>query len=45
MLIGKDDKTTYNSTPTYYLKSIDKVTEGFGTILKNLQPTDYLGKK
>lgn len=43
--IGKDDKISYNSTPAYFLKSIDKVTDGFGTILKNLKPTDYLGKK
>ena len=43
--IGKDDEINYNSTPVYYLRSIFKVTEGFGTILKNLKPTDYLGKR
>ena len=44
-MIWQRSSTNYNSTPAYYLKSIFKVTDGFGTILKNLKPADYLGKR
>jgi hypothetical protein len=43
--IGKDDSITYYQNSTYYLKSIEYVADGFGTILKNLKPADYLGKR
>lgn len=35
----------YNSKEVYYLKSIENVESGFGTIMKQIQPGEYLGKR
>lgn len=35
----------YNSKDVYYLKSIENVESGFGTIMKQILPADYLGKR
>ena len=43
--IGIDDSITYNQKSTYYLKSIEYVTDVFGTIMKNIHPEEFLGKK
>ena len=41
------DKSTteYNGKPVYYLKSIEKIDKGFGTISRGFAPGDYLGKR
>jgi len=43
--IGKDNETLYDSLPCFYLKSISNVNEGFGTIMANIKPDEYLGKR
>ncbi len=35
----------YNSKDVYYLKSVENVESGFGTILKQMDPKDLLGKR
>ncbi|NOS85426.1 MAG: hypothetical protein HOP31_09830 [Ignavibacteria bacterium] len=35
----------YNSKEVYYLKSIENVESGFGTIMKQVPPGEYLGKR
>jgi len=43
--IGKDESVKYNEVPSYYLKSIAEVKEGFGTIMKYIEPGEYIGKR
>src|SRR5437868_931010 len=35
----------YKGLPVYYLKSNGKAVDGFGTILKNFNPAEYIGKR
>jgi len=35
----------HDSKEVYYLKSIENVESGFGTIMKQVQPGEYLGKR
>ncbi len=43
--IGKDENIKYNELPSHYLKSISEVTDGFGTIMNQSKPDEYLGKR
>ena len=43
--IGKDEKTMLNGETSYYLKSISENEKGFGTIMKQILPSEYLGKR
>jgi hypothetical protein len=43
--IGKDENIKHNEQPSYYLKSISEVTDGFGTIMNQSKPDEYLGKR
>ena len=43
--IGKDEKNIRNQLPSYYLKSISDVKEGFGTIMRDIKSDEYIGKR
>lgn len=43
--IGKDENIKHNEQPSYYLKSISEVTDGFGTIMKYIEPGEYISKR
>ncbi len=43
--IGKDENVKYCEEPSYYLKSIADVKEGFGTIMRYMEPIEYIGKR
>jgi hypothetical protein len=43
--IGKDENVKYNKSPSYYLKSLTEIEEGFGTITKEMLPDEFRGKR
>ncbi len=43
--IGGDESVKYNEVPSYYLKSIAEIKEGFGTIMKYIETGEYIGKR
>ncbi len=43
--IGKDENVKYNGQAAHYIKSVADVKEGFGTIMKQIPPGEYLGKR
>jgi len=43
--IGKDEIVKYNNESSMYLKSTSDVKDGFGTIMKQISPDEYIGKR
>ena len=43
--IGKDEKVKHNEQVSYYLKSINKIEDGFGNIMRQIIPDEYRGKR
>lgn len=42
--IGRSDGS-YNGKPVFFLKSNKNIDSGYGTIVKNIMPPEYLGKR
>ena len=43
--IGKDEKVLYRDKPTNYLKYLSGDADGFGTIMRDVKPDEYLGRR
>jgi hypothetical protein len=43
--IGVDEKVLYHDEPTNYLKYTSGEADGFGTIMKDIKPGEFLGKR
>ncbi|MGA2669060.1 MAG: hypothetical protein ABSF32_09105 [Ignavibacteria bacterium] len=43
--IGKDEKVLYNGQPTNYLRYTSGDEDGFGSIMKDIKPGEYLGRR
>ena len=43
--IGKDENVKYDNESSMYLKSTSDVKDGFGTIMKQISPDEYIDKR
>jgi hypothetical protein len=41
----QDPAVTLDGSPSFNLRSIEAVPEGFGTVMQTISPTDYLGRR